>query len=82
MDESKKNNNKVREVVSIFEKVKSIKQANPEVSKKVDMLEKEIRDKMYEIKEQIKKLDREDQDLVTVLVIQGIHRAADEVFID
>ncbi len=81
MNEVKKGSD-IKEVLSIFDKVKSIKQANPEVSKKIDMLEKEIRDKMYEIKEQIKKLNREDQDLVTVLVIQGIHRAADEVFID
>lgn len=81
MNEVKKGSD-IKEVLSIFDKVKSIKQANPEVSKKIDMLEKEIRDKMYEIKEQIKKLNKEDQDLVTVLVIQGIHRAADEVFID
>lgn len=81
MNEAKKSSD-VKEVISIFDKVKSIKQANPEVSKRVDALEKEIRDKMYEIKEQIKKLNREDQDLVTVLVIQGVHRAADEVFID
>lgn len=80
LDERKSDS--VKEVISIFEKVKAIKQANPEISKRIDLLEKEIRDKMYEIKEQIKKLNKEDQDLVTVLVIQGIHRAADEVFID
>lgn len=80
LDERKSDS--VKEVISIFEKVKAIKQANPEISKRIDLLEKEIRDKMYEIKEQIEKLNKEDQDLVTVLVIQGIHRAADEVFID
>lgn len=81
MEEVKKSCD-IKEVISIFDKVKSIKQANPEVSKKIDALEKDIRNKMYEIKEQIKKLNREDQDLVTIFVIQGIHRTADEVFID
>ncbi|MFN7182158.1 MAG: hypothetical protein ACK4NF_05725 [Planctomycetota bacterium] len=81
MDNSEKEN-QVKQVLSIFDKVKMIKQANPDVSKKIDLLEKEIREKMYEIKNYIKQLNKEDQDLVTVLVIQGIHRTADEVFID
>ncbi len=74
--------NQLKEVLSIFDKVKVIKQQNPEISKSIDKLEKEIREKMYEIKNYIKQLNKEDQDLVTVLVIQGIHRTADEVFID
>lgn len=68
--------------LSIFDKVKEIKNANPEIAKNIDKLETEIRDRIIAIKEQIQKLEKKDRDLVTILVINGLHRTADEVLIE
>lgn len=71
-----------RMAVSIFEKVKDIKKHNPDVARTIDRLEAEIRERLVEIHKQIGRLDRRDRDLVTVLVINGLHRTADEVLVD
>jgi len=68
--------------VSVFDTVKRIKSENGEVSRKIDRLEAEIRKKLVEIKDLVTKLDPKDQDLVTVLIVNGLHRTADEVLID
>jgi ribosomal protein L18E len=68
--------------VSIFEKVKEIKKRNPAVARTIDQLEAEIRERLVEIQKQIGKLERRDRDLVKILVINGLHRTADEVLID
>jgi hypothetical protein len=68
--------------VSLFSKVKLIKRTHPQVSRKIDSLEREIRDRLELIKGEIAKLNRKDQDLVKILVINGIHRTAEEVLID
>ena len=68
--------------ISIFNKVRDIKKTNPDVSGKIDKLEKEIRERLVQIKGEINKLDRHDRDLVKILVINGLHRTADEVLID
>jgi hypothetical protein len=67
---------------SMFEQVRRIKSENPEVSRKIDRLEAEIRKKMVEIKGLVARMDPKDRDLVTVLIINGIHRTADEVLIE
>jgi hypothetical protein len=67
---------------TVFDKVKRIKADNPELSRKIDRLEAEIRKKLVEIKELVAKLDTKDKDLVTVLIVNGVHRTADEVLID
>lgn len=68
--------------VSVFDKVKRIKSENPELSRRIDRLEGDIRKKMVEIKSLVEKFDKKDRDLVTVLIINGFHRTADEVLID
>ncbi|MBI3268164.1 MAG: hypothetical protein HYZ53_04020 [Planctomycetes bacterium] len=69
--------------LSIFDKVRAIKRANPEVAKAVDRAEKEIRLKLVDIRTHIDRLEKkEDRELVTVLVINGLHRTADEVLVD
>jgi CHASE3 domain sensor protein len=68
--------------LSLFEKVREIKKANPVIAKNIDTLEKEIRERLVAIKREIDKLDKRDKELVTVLVINGLHRTADEVLID
>ncbi|MCE9584715.1 MAG: hypothetical protein K8T20_19670 [Planctomycetes bacterium] len=70
------------QAVSVFDKVKRIKSDNPELSRKIDRLEAEIRKKLVEIRGLVAKLDTKDRDLVTVLIVNGVHRTADEVLID
>jgi len=68
--------------ISIFDKVREIKKANPEVSKAIDKLEAEIRERLVAIKKNIDKFNKKEKDLVTILVINGLHRTADEILID
>ena len=67
--------------LSIFDKVRDIKRRNPHVARNIDRVEREIRQRLDEIHRQIQKLDKKDRDLVTILVINGLHRTADEVLI-
>ena len=68
--------------VSLFDRVREIKRTHPAIARAIDKLETEIRDRLALIQRQIAKLERPDQDLVTVLVINGLHRTADEVLIE
>jgi hypothetical protein len=68
--------------VSVFERVKRIKAESPEVSRKIDRLEADIRKRLVEIKELVAKLDPADRDFVTVLIVNGVHRTADETLLD
>jgi len=68
--------------VSIFERVREIKRGNPAIARSIDRLETEIRQRLEEIRKQISRLDKKDRDLVTILVINGLHRTADEVLIE
>lgn len=68
--------------VSIFERVREIKHGHPAIAKAIDLLEAEIRERLVQIRRQIGKLERQDRDLVTILVINGLHRTADEVLIE
>ncbi len=67
---------------SVFEKVKRIKAENPEVSRKIDRLEADIRKKIVDIKALVGQMAPGDRDFVTVLIVNGIHRTADEVLIE
>ena len=69
--------------MSIFDKVREIKRKNPTVSRNIDKLEREIRDRLESVRTQIARVsEQHDRDLVTILVINGLHRTADEVLID
>jgi CHASE3 domain sensor protein len=68
--------------VSLFDKVRAIKSDHPGVAKRIDALESEIRERLESIRELIAKLNKHDRELVTVLVINGLHRTADEVLIE
>jgi hypothetical protein len=70
-----------RMAVSVFDKVKRIKAENPALSRKIDGLEVEIRKKILEIRALVEKFDARDRDLIKVLIINGLHRTADEVLI-
>ena len=68
--------------LSIFDKVREIKRGNPAIARNIDKQERGIRENLEAIRKQISKLDQHDRDLVTILVINGLHRTADEVLID
>jgi hypothetical protein len=68
--------------VSLFDKVRTIKGNHPGVARQIDRLEREVRERLESIREQIAKLNRQERELVTVLVINGLHRTADEVLIE
>lgn len=70
-----------RMAISIFDKVREIKQANPDISRRIDNIEIEIRERLEKIRDEIVKLDKQDRDLVTILVINGIHRSTEEVLV-
>lgn len=70
-----------RMALSIFDKVREIKQANPDISRHIDNIEIEIRERLEKIRDEIAKLDKQDRDLVTILVINGIHRSTEEVLV-
>jgi hypothetical protein len=67
--------------LSIFGKVRDIKRANPAISRKIDRMEAEIRERLEIIRGEIARLDKRDRDLVTILVINGIHRSTEEVLV-
>ncbi len=67
--------------VSIFEKVREIKRSNRNVARRIDRLELEIRNRLEKIRNEINRLDKHDQDLVTILVINGVHRSTEEVLV-
>lgn len=66
---------------SLFEKVREVKKTTPEISRKIDICEKEIREKLVAIRTEIDKLEKHDKDLVTIFVINGFYRTAEEVLI-
>lgn len=69
--------------LSIFDRVRRIKERDTASSRRIDALEKEIRDRMVEIRKLIDGIEApEDRELVSVLVINGIKRTADEVLVD
>ncbi len=69
--------------LSIFDKVREIKKKYTAQSRHIDRFEREIRERLESIRTQVNKIaDKRDRDLVTILVINGLHRTADEVLID
>lgn len=69
-------------VTRIFDRVRQIKRSHPELSRRVDTLESEIRDRLMAIKDTIDDFPRMERELITVLVINGIHKMCDEILID
>lgn len=61
--------------------INEIKRANPEVFRKVDGFERDLRDRLRRIHALICELHLEDQELVSTAVIHGLHRMTDEIFL-
>jgi hypothetical protein len=69
-------------VTKLFDRVRIIKHQHPELSRRIDGLETEIRDRLMSIKDTIDEFPPVERELITVLVINGIHRMSDEILID
>jgi predicted transcriptional regulator len=69
-------------VTKLFDRVRTIKQHHPELSRKIDGLEAEIRDRLMRIKDAIDEFPPMERELITVLVINGVHKMCDEILID
>ncbi|MBZ0136624.1 MAG: hypothetical protein K8I27_09650 [Planctomycetes bacterium] len=69
-------------VTKLFDRVRVIKQQHPELSRRIDGLEAEIRDRLMNIKDTIDEFPNMERELITVLVINGVHRMCDEILID
>ena len=69
-------------VTRIFDRVRQIKMRHPEQSRNIDALESEIRDRLMRIKDSIDEFPKNDRGLITVLVINGVHKMCDEILID
>ena len=71
-----------RIVLAHAEEIYRIKKKYPKVSKEIDQFCKNVQQSLKELDHEIQDIDqREDRDLVTVLVINGIHRMTDEIFL-
>lgn len=69
-------------VTAMFDRVRLIKRKHPDISRRIDGLEGEIREKLMAIKDAIDEFPNMEKELVTVLVINGIHKMCDEILID
>lgn len=69
-------------VTRIFDRVRTIKMKHPELSRRVDGQEARIRDCLMAIKDALDDFPSEERELVTVLVINGVHKMCDEILID
>ncbi len=69
-------------VTAMFDRVRLIKRKHPDISRRIDGLENEIREKLMAIKDAIDEFPNMEKELVTVLVINGVHKMCDEILID
>jgi hypothetical protein len=69
-------------VTAMFDRVRLIKRKHPDISRRIDGLEGEIREKLMAIKDAIDEFPNMEKELVTVLVINGVHKMCDEILID
>ena len=69
-------------VTAMFDRVRLIKRKHPDISRRIDGLENEIREKLMSIKDAIDEFPNMEKELVTVLVINGVHKMCDEILID
>ncbi|MBK9974932.1 MAG: hypothetical protein IPP14_09180 [Planctomycetes bacterium] len=69
-------------VTRIFDRVRQVKMKFPELARRVDSQEAKIRDCMMTIRDTLDDFPTEERELITVLVINGIHKMCDEILID
>ena len=64
----------------LFEKIKTIKQEYPVVSQRIDDLEDEIRASMNDLHAEVSRIESdEERKLMTILIINEIHRSVEGI---
>lgn len=58
-----------------------IRDKNPDLSAQVDSFASEARDRMQRLREKIDEFPETERDLVSILVINAIHKMCDEAFL-
>lgn len=66
---------------SILSKVEKIYKKHPAMTNTIRMLQRDLENSMLRLKEELKGLDKEDANMVTVSIINDIHRKVDEIFL-
>ena len=70
-----------RIVLSRTKEIQEVRDNHPELSGSIDVFQDQMRERLSWILEQIQTLPEADQELVNTLVIHGIHRMTDEIFL-
>ena len=65
----------------IYLRVRQIKESNPDFAAEIDMNEWFIKEHMSTIRTVINQLPQDDRELVTILVIVGLHKIIDDILI-
>lgn len=78
MEEGKTN----RLVLAHAKDIQEAREKHPEVSQEIELFKTDIKGIIKELSSEIKNIDAEnDRELVSVLIVNGIHRMTDEVFL-
>lgn len=71
-----------RIALSLLNNIIEIQKKNPDLSKRVDKLQKDLAAKMEEMRAELTSLDERERELMTVSIINFVHEKADEIFLD
>jgi DNA-binding ferritin-like protein (Dps family) len=71
-----------RIALSLLNKVIEIQKKNPEMTQRVDALQKDLVAKMQEILAELQTLGDRERELMTVSIINFIHEKADDIFLE
>ena len=71
-----------RIALSLLKKVIDIQKQNPDMTKRVDKLQKDLVAKMEEILAELMSLDPHERELMTVSIINFIHEKSDDIFLE
>jgi len=72
----------VRMAEAFFRRIREIKSQNPEAAREIDRMEAQIRDRLRDIRKAIDTMTSEEQELVKILVINGLYKSAEEILLD
>ena len=68
--------------ISVFDRVRDIKRRKPNIAKKIDFYEKGVRRHLEAMRLELRKLKKDERNLVTIMIINGLHRMSEEVLLD
>ncbi len=66
---------------SILGKVDKIYKKHPTMTNTIQMMQRDLETSMLRIKDELKALNKEESNMVTVSIINDIHRKVEEIFL-